>query len=252
MSTSITSASEIAIKAVGLKPAGTHLADEAGRCCLCGAWIEPGDLVDDAKMPPSFTNKASLAAPNSKVRCGACTALLGRDEFQMQWATALFSAAGAFPLMKKEHRAWAFLTPPEPPFVIAIQNSKQQHVVWRTPVSLSRDLYFVRVGDQVVRIRRDKLVKARAAALTLLDVRHATASASRGRPAATLESPFVNDWKFQSADGGTLKSWVTKLVREGHVLPEQLASLTALTAGEAWAIAAVLHPTPVRPDRLVA
>lgn len=157
--------------------------------------------------------------------------------------------------MRKEHRAWAFLTPPEPPFVIAIQTAKQQHVVWRAPVSLSRDLILVRVGEQIVRLRRPSLIVAREAVVRLHDARKAADGGKQKKataPAAaeSLESPFVTDWKFQSSVGGVLKNWAATLIAAGAVSASDKAALSLLNAGEIWALQAVLHLQPVRPDPL--
>lgn len=248
----IISPSALAIKALGLSAEGTMDCPEETQCAVCGAKIAVGERIDDLALPPSFTNHATLAHPGGKYRCGACTAVMTRKEFQMGLSTALVSAAGYFPIIRKENRAWAFLTPPEPPFAICIQNAQQQHTVWRAPVSLSKDLLLVRVGEQVVRLRRRYLVAARETALMLNDKRAEMLAAEkrqRGRPlGADPESPFLNDWKLQSAVGGRLKGWVPPLLKHGYVTPEDLLPIEQLNGGEAWALTAVLHLNPVQPE----
>jgi CRISPR type IV-associated protein Csf1 len=245
----IISPSLLAIAGAGLAPDGTEVCDErhlGQRCAVCGATLQPGDPVDNLNLPPSFTNHTSLAIPGGAWRCGACTTIMTRGVFQMGASTVLISAGGIFPIVRKEHRAWAFLTPPEPPFAIAIQNAKQQHVIWRAPVTLSKDLIFVRVGEQLMRIRHPLLMSARGEALAL-DV----LNRSRGRPVkGAAENPFVNDWRLQSATGGRFKGWLWNLLKEASVSREDIKALTQLNGAEAWALTAALHDHPEQPESI--
>lgn len=253
----IISPSAIAIDALGIQPEGTMICNaEAGqRCAVCGVTLRTGEPIDTLRLPDSFTNHASLAIPGGEYRCGACTAVMTRGpNFMMALATCVASRDdGYLPMMKKEHRAWAFLTPPKPPFIMAVQNAQQQHTVWRAPVSLSRDLFFVRIGEQVVSIRREKLAAAREAAIGVDAAIRAAgegAKAGRGRPAKTdsVENPFYSDWKYQDATGGQLKPYVLEAIKQQLIALPDLDALTCLTGGEIWALTAVLHLTPVRPE----
>ncbi|MBE7540621.1 MAG: hypothetical protein KJZ92_16515 [Rhodocyclaceae bacterium] len=255
----IISPSAIALQALGLQPSGNFKATAAGpamRCSMCGVGIEPGSLYDKLDLPESFTNKLAMAIPGGEHICGACKTVMGEGAFQQSLATAIVSTKGYFPIMKKENRAWAFLDPPESPFFVTIQNAQQQHVVWRAPVSLSREIILVRVGEQVLRLRRQKLKAAREIVLRLDDFRHRISvhdgKARKPKKAAAAqdaaESPFVADWKYQSADGGVMKQWYRDLVAAGNVPEEEQAVLSSLNAGEVWALQAVLHRTPVEPE----
>lgn len=253
----ILSPSLIAIRALGLEPSGTMICEaEAGeRCAVCGDTLRKGEPIDTLDLPPSFTNHSSLAIPGGHYRCGACTTVMTNGaNFQMGLSTCIASASeGYFPIMKKEHRAWAFLTPPEPPFIITIQNAQQQHTVWRAPVSTSRDILMVRLGEQVLRLRRQKLVAAREAAIRLDAAINAAREdkPGRGRPARSpesIESPFFSDWKGQDAQGGQLKKAAADQIASGAISDSDIAALTTLNSGEIWALTAVLHLSPVRPE----
>lgn len=252
----IISPSLIAIRALKLEPVGTMTCDaEAGeRCAVCGDTLRKGDPIDFLDLPPSFTNHSSLAIPGGEYRCGACTTVMTNSaNFQMGLSTCIASASdGYFPIMKKEHRAWAFLTPPEPPFIIAIQNAQQQHTIWRAPVSISRDILMVRLGEQVLRLRRQKLIAAREAAMRLDAAINAAASSKtgRGRPAKSpesIESPFYSDWKGQDARGGQFKRAAAAQIEAGAISDADINALTTLNSGEVWALTAVLHLSPARP-----
>jgi len=248
----IESPSHLAVAGLGLKPEGTMPCPENEICAVCGAPIAAGEICDEMVLPPSFTNHSSLAYMNNKYRCGACTAVMTRGDFQMGLATAIFSEDGYYSIMKGENRAWFLLNPPEPPFAVCVQNARMQHIVWRAPVSLSKEVILIRVGEQVVRIRRKYLMDAREVAILLNEKRAESEQKRGGRPtAAKLESPFVNDWKFQSASGGNWKGWVLKLLEEGAITEEEFRPLTVLNGAEAWALNAVLHDAPVKPEPLV-
>lgn len=262
MSGGLISPSAIALEALGLPPTGDLIgdADTYLACAMCGTGIGPGDVHGVLDLPASFTNQLAMAIPGGKHICGACRTVMTNNAFQMKFATALVSRDGYFPIMRKEHRAWAFLTPPKPPFFVTIQNAQQQHVVWRAPVSLSQDLILVRVGEQIVRLRRPKLIEAREVALRLQAERDRLVDAAK-KPkkdssapkagAESVESPFVADWKFQSASGGTLKHWARVLIDAGVVPDADRAVLTSLNAGEVWALQAALHLNPTQPSPLV-
>lgn len=250
----IISPSSLALAATGLAPAGSSVCKEAGLvCAVCGVPIEVGQPMDDLALPDSFTNYSSLAHPGGAHRCGACTAVMGRKEFQVGMATGIFSSEGWFPIMLKEHRSWAFLTPPEPPFAICIQTGKQQHVVWRAPISTSRDIIFVRVGELVVRIRRPALLAARDAAIFLNAKRAEMVvdnGKSRGRPSTSaLENPFFHGWKLDAVGGGTRKFWVDKLLDGGFIGETDLSPLNCLSPAESWAVGATLA-APVKPQAI--
>lgn len=241
----------LAIKALGLRPEGTLTCTEehaTESCAVCGAKLVTGEPIDTLALPPSFTNQSSLADSGGKWRCGACTAVMVRSVFQMGMSTILITGDGVFPIVRKEHRSWLFLTPPEPPFAIAIQNAQQQHVLWRAPVSLSKDLLMIRVGERLVRIRRPHLLAARDAAQHLHSIRK-----TAGRPVKDgVENPFINEWKMLSQSGGQLKGWAMKLIQDQEKpLPaEHMSRLLSLNAGEAWALTAALFEHPVKPDAL--
>lgn len=243
------SPSRLMVTACSLPLEGTLVVSEAmthEHCAVCGDQLRLGEPVDVLDLPASFTNQAALAQPGGDWRCGACTSVMTRPVFQMAASTVLFSADGVFPIVKKEHRAWAFMTPPEGPFAICIQNAKQQHVVWRAPVSLSKENILVRVGEQVLRIRHRVLMEARTEAIALDSVKR-----KQGRPTKDgIENPFFVDWKLQSAASGEFKTWLPTLLATHQIARSDIPAILSLNGAEAWALGAVLHDTPVKPDPL--
>ena len=122
----ILSPSSIALSAVGLSPSGslTNTSHNPLTCSICGVAIGPGAVYDELSLPVSFTNQLAVAIPGGRYLCGACNSVMTTGEFQMRFATGLFCSEGFFPIMRKEHRAWAFITPPEPSFIITVQTAK--------------------------------------------------------------------------------------------------------------------------------
>lgn len=246
---SLLSPSQLVLAATGLPPEGSDTCDERHTglgCAVCGVGLVTGEAVDALALPPSFTNHSSLAHPGQSWRCGACTAVMTRSVFQMGASSVLVSREGIFPIARKEHRSWAFLTPPEPPFIVAVQNAQQQHVIWRSPVTLSKDLILVRVGEQIVKIRRPLLLQACEEAKLIQSVKK-----EKGRPIKDgIDNPLVGDWKLQSSSGGQLKNFVYKLLNEQIVTSSQIPALLSLNAGEAWALGAALYDHPVKPNSI--
>lgn len=247
------SPSRLALEAAGAPLEGTEkcTAEQAkSACAVCGGPLHEGELIDTLDLPESFTNHNALADPHGKLVCGACSAVMSRHGFQLEGGTVLVSAEGIFPIGKKVNRAWAFLTPPKPPFAIAIQNSKSQHTLWRAPVSLSADLIFLRLGEQVLSVRMPLLRAAREETMKLLEIRDAADAANKKKRVAREdpETPFVTDWKGKGSDNGVLKPWVRRLLGDGQVTRSQISSLLTLTPAECWVLTAILCANPVRPD----
>ena len=255
---SLISPSALAVSALGLEPSGSKTSDgtEKLSCAMCGVPIGKGMRYDLLELAPSFTNKLSMAIPGGTHICGDCKTVLANGEFLQAFATVLVSKDGVFSVMRKENRAAAFLEPPEPPFFISIQNAQQQHMIWRAPVSLSRDLILVRVGEQILRLRRQKLKQAREIVFRLDALRQEIAMAGQSKASKKAvqeyaESLFLSDagtWKYTSTKIGVKASWYTKLVEAGVVTTAEQNLLSSLNPGEAWALQAVLHRSPALPE----
>ena len=57
------------------------------------------------------------------------------------------------PMRQLAHKKWILLHPPEPPFVILQSDAPLAHMLWRTPVTISKDLWYVRVGKRQLIVR---------------------------------------------------------------------------------------------------
>lgn len=235
--------SVIVICALGLLPEGAS-AKVASVCAMCGLQINEGDLQAPLPYGQAFTDDLSLAARGSNCVCGYC-ATLSTLEGLRGAGFGVFSGGGVKPFRKWQDIAHALLNPPEPPFVITYSTANSQHMGWRAPVNLSRDMFMVRMGLRDLLIRRHVLhaaVEASALLGNLPGVRPKTTIATR----KTLLNPFLNmspDLKEPSHGrlhpglflGDALKEWTAK-----H--EEALQLLRSLSLGESWALRFVLTP----------
>lgn len=261
--------SDIAIAGAGLRPAGVTW-NVATRCACCGKPIAPGDLASPTSFGPSFTDDLSLAA-HSGVLCGACEPLMRVDVMRF-FARVVVTREAVFPIGTDIHRAWFLLTPPEPPFVAVVATTQLQHLVWRTPVTVSRDLLVVRLGQQLLRIRRQVMLDALGWCQEVMEAYEAhlqagaapdsqsgakKAKAGRGRPAKTVvpkaaaaRHPFMSlDRNMDDPRHGVIRPEIAAMPAARAALDR----LTHLTPGEMWALATLAKrnaPVPEAPEPL--
>lgn len=155
------SSARLATGALGIKPLGAPWrGKDPTLCALEGLPINPGEPAMPWRPGPNFmndTDMVSAAGKDSAVISGHVAALM-QKAVMLKSQRMVFCPEGAFPLNTDAARAWFFLTPPEPPFVAVIADAMLQHLVWRAPVSLSRDLFVFRHGQQVKTVYRPRLV----------------------------------------------------------------------------------------------
>lgn len=251
------SPSKLVLDAVGLPDEGPRRmpAGQTGRCAMCGVTIPSGAscgplrTTGHSPIKDSFTNHSAMAHPLENLGCGACLTILDDGAFLNALGRGVASAAGFFPISKDVHRAWALLAPPEPPFVMMLQASNQQHTVWRAPVSLSRDMYFLRLGDQVLRIRRKVLIEAKEACIAIDAREQVPGDRPRKRKTDAPRNPFDVNRDGKSLTSGEFSAWYRHLHQLGRILPEEHTLFSSMTAGEVWAMHAVLVK-PERPEPL--
>lgn len=218
------SASQLAVEALGLTPLGTPWRGREGNvlCALEARPLRMGELVMPWKPGPNFMDDRDTA--DSPLMNGYAAALCAKS-VMLKTQRMLFTRDGAYSLATDAARAWFYLTPPEPPFVAVLADSMLQHLIWRTPVTHSRNWLIVRLGQRILHIRRPRLIAARDALLAY------------GQPA------FVRlDREGKDGLHGRLRNDV----------PSELArELADLTPGELVALATLAKrnpPTPEQPE----
>jgi len=253
--------SELACISTNTKPIGTRKATANGHCGVCGGAIRAGDLVDDMVFGASFSNHNELADEMADDKCGYCAAILSNTKFILNFSTCVYTKKEAFPFGKKINRAWFLINPPTPPFAITVQATKSQHVVWRAPVSLSKEVFYVQLGDNTLKIRHKFLMNA-INTTTLLrdayekqleDIAFKTKKKAKKTDRNKLRPLNYGEMKGQMLKLGQLQYWVKKLIKEGYVTEKDIASLKALNWGEAWALDTAStegNAAPEKPDTL--
>ena len=145
------SSSDLAVFATGAEPKdATHEANCP--CNFCGKHIEMGIPY---KESPKFNNRSDTK--NSLFLCGSC-AIVSGDLYIRDLKNAIYTKDGAMTIHKDIDIAAIMRFLPEPPLAIHYATIKQQHLIWRTPLTLDSRLIAFRMGDSVTLVNRDRLI----------------------------------------------------------------------------------------------
>jgi len=189
-----------------------------------GRLIATGDLCQRFAPQATFMNNAELAARSSPVISGYAAALWTAP-VMVRTQQVVMTRDAVYPIRKDVHRAWLFLTPPEPPFLAVCSDSMRQHLIWRTPVQWSTCAFTVRVGNRLHRIRPQYLHDMLAR---------------------------FNTWGeryITTLDRDLSKLWHGQLHADAPA--EARSALMRLTTGELWALATLAKrntPVPEQPE----
>lgn len=217
-------ASELTCRAFGIKPEGNP-ATESAYCMWCGDHIEIGEKIAKFTPQPSFMDGPSLARHGKPgYLCGWCVPLatktgLGRTQ------QALVTLDGAYSIGKSVCKRWVLEHTPEPPFVMVSSDTKSQHMIWRTPVTRSKDLIYFRLGGRLFRLRMQRV---RAAVKSI--------QALTKKINATVKKPVLS--LFASLDTGIADPEFGKFKESAlaHMDREMEEEFFALNPGEIWAV----------------
>jgi CRISPR type IV-associated protein Csf1 len=246
----VASASDLYCLAAGLEPETSCLVTEPSHCRMCAAHLAAGDsanLVTKNTFDDAFNNKLDLRALTGKYVCGACQRLWEKDWLQ-KYSKTFACKDGVFKLASNDQCAAFLLNPPEPPFAAIFSTKQQQHMIWRTPLSLSRALFVVRVDKDLLQIRHQVLIDAWRA------FRHAESVMATIKPTgrATLLKPPAALFSRELATGkmGMLREDVCALLRQtGDTWV--IDQLHRLSIGEWWALGIIRHYDPESPPPYV-
>ncbi len=234
--------SRLAVQAAGRPHAGLLSAKEPGLCAMCGQRHDIGDPVTPFAPTDSFTDFPALRAKSSRLICGWCAATCN-DLFTQKALKTVICREGVFPAASNAHIAYWLLNPPEGPWLWIQGDQKKQHIIWRTPVNNSRDVYQVRHGEQVLSIRRERLLPACDTA------RRLAKAASEGRKGAALKSPFVRlSRDLDDPAHGCIRPDLHARALTDKAVQDDIRHLQRLSPGELWALTALLYAQPERPQ----
>jgi CRISPR type IV-associated protein Csf1 len=250
------SPSRIALNAAGFDPIAEYQLKDESRCVMCGISMQLGDQAAAWAPTDSFTNWMHLLAPESKHVCPHCNGAW-RIEFTQGWATgALYNEEGVHKVNSADSMAHALLNPPKTPFLWVRGDQKQQHLVWRTPITVDPNLLRVRLGEKVVSIRRqivlDALNDFRAAEEVLKTLPKDQRPAKKANPGNESGIYKYLDWSIDNVDHALLSDALLALAAGKEEHSNQFAELArvlqALNFGEVWALMILLKSkTPTAP-----
>lgn len=236
--------SELVCLALGFTPSptlGQH-AEHDGCCGICGKPVHEGEKAEPLEFKSSFVDHNLCVNPAGEYACVYCTEIMDRSVFQQKLSTGVFTRDGMYPAAKKIHRAHFLLNPPPPPFSFAIQNGKSQHIVWKAPVNLSREVFVVQLGGLSLTVRHAKLIAAVALVHQLRDTycqwEAAIAEQKGNKPKAidrnALRALGYTDMKGQVVRTFMPARWLTDMIEQGQIEETTLAPFYALNWAESW------------------
>lgn len=236
------SPSMLAARAAGLQPGAQCVPAKApGICVKCGMHYPAGTPVSAAVYQAGFTDRPSLALPSAPYECWACRAMTHRL-FMQTHAVSVITPEGFYSLKDNASRASFFMQPPEPPFMVIINVSQQAHLVWRTPVNLSRQRYVMRVGPRLQVIRHPYVL----AGIQAMRELYAHAKAQGITHGTT---PWT-DWKAQQKFEAVESTLDTRLLVLRPAHEHLFDALDALNHGERIAVATVAAANLAEPQPL--
>lgn len=238
-------ASDIACSAARLSPLGTPHKGNDTFCAMCGRPIVSGTPSLPRDFPRSFSDHETLR-PSDHV-CGWCAAIAPQQVLR-GFQRAVITRDGVYNMNKDEARAWFWLTPPEPPFVVVIHGGSALatfHYVWRTPVTLDKRLVAVNFDGVVAHVKRASILTA----VEQLEVLREHAAKDGQKKA--LNSPFRmldrgNFGNFSSGHG-KLNDVTLALADKYPACRAAADFFLSLNNSDLTALSAILKSTPVPP-----
>ena len=253
---------KLAMTALGLTPSQTELtsAQEDTFCTRCG---QPVVKDDPVKEFPYHNDRSFMDAhdlgyrADYRVSCQWCV-LACTKKVMSKCSGTLFTEEGAYPLKTDDNRAWFFLTPPKPPYLVTIANTRNtQHLVWRTPMTLDNEMISVRFGPNLYTIRHSVLIRQIDLCLEAADIITAYYRDNPGRAKTKIKAiphPFVSlDRNCSDSAHGMLRPIVGDIKKKNKRMLSIIQELQRANQGELWALATLVktnRPEPIKPEKI--
>lgn len=245
MNTTQLYASEIACSAAGLAPEGLHHIGADTHCCMCGRSITKDTPSLRRNLPKSFSDHETLR-PTDHI-CGWCAAIIPQQVLR-SFQRAVITADGVYNLNKDEARAWLWLTPPKPPFVVVIHGGSALatfHYIWRTPVTMDTRLIAVNFDGVVAHVKRNSIEQA----LNHLSVLREHAAKDGQKKSFNTPYKVLDRGNFGSASSGhgQLSKLTMELATKFEACRAAADFFTSLSNADLTALSAILKAKPVEP-----
>lgn len=196
-------------------------------CAMCGTDIPAGTPCNPSRglFDAYFNNKIDLIEGAAAI-CGHCMALWSKDWLQ-KYSKTYASRDGVFKLASNLDQALFLHRPPPPPFVAILSTTQQQHLIWRAPVNLDADIVYLRMGDEILRVRRRHVIER------ALPAWHALAAMMKQHGMPGL--PAALDREVARFSMGIVREDVARRSDDSGLGPH-VQTLNGLTMGEWWAL----------------
>ena len=228
--------SEFARVALGVPRVGSPLAVPAG-CMFCGRWITAGEIADAFRPSKNFMDSASLvnrAQPGTL--CGDCAALVTKT-VMMVTQNCLITADGIFSLASSAAKKHLLVYPPTPPFALCFSDTTLQHLIWRTPLSFSHEVIYLRISSRLFTMNLPRV----------REVHELCQALQRRAGFAAISSPLLSlDYHWRSLTSACLHPEI-----EAAAHPAELRRFCQLSPGDWWGLGILLmQAVPTSPTRV--
>lgn len=235
------SPSRFVCEALGIKPVTSRKMKANGNCSMCGVEMVAGEDCAPFEPESSFNDHANLKLPGDGVICGHCAALWTKQRL-MGLQTFVATEGKVYDLGNPGVRSAALLCPPEPPFLFVLGTMSKpqfQHLIWRTPISLSKDLFTVRLGGSLMQIRPKLVKEAVEASKVLLEAYRKSNKRYKGN------TPFVYERTAMDGAFGQIHPYMLAMKDDdAPELGEAISFLQSQSRATLWAAGQVLIIPP--------
>jgi CRISPR type IV-associated protein Csf1 len=219
-------ASELFCRQAGLNPQGA-IADTVETCVMCGRLISSGEARSEFRPLTSFMDAPELCARDRSTKiCGYCIHLT-KIAVILKTQRVCITSKQVIPAARLAHLKWLLLNPPDPPFVLLQNQTNLSHMIWRTPLTLSQQLWYVRMGTRQLTVRLTLVEKALDRFKRIVDRIAETKARQR------LRHPFnLLDFELRNLNVWRIRRDVAPWLDAGD---QELIAM--LRPGEYWALA---------------
>lgn len=242
----ILSSSELYSLAANVTPEAHGVVDTDSHCAMCAAPLPAGTAANPITkhtFDSAFNNRPDLRATTGRYVCGHCQALWTKDWMQ-KYSKTFATTDNVYKFASNDQQAAFLLNPPQPPFCAIFSTKQQQHMIWRTPLSLSREMYTVRVDGDLLLIRQPILMEGLRAYRHAESVMANTPLASTGRKLKPPAALFSRELARHNM--GTLRDDVMALLKQTGD-EWVIDTLHAMSMAEWWALNVIRHYDPDSP-----
>ena len=131
------------------------------RCVYCARHLPAGTRARRARFPSTFVDWWHLRGDARRAwACLPCDHVAHDRTCLGRYRRGILARDGLWALRGANDLAWLILSPPEPPFAVWCSGAKSAHMIWRAPVTASRDAILFLWEQTVIRIHRLTVLSA--------------------------------------------------------------------------------------------